>query len=153
MPRIPSRHTYLASAGLGLLVAAAFLTLEDRTFFRRRWIPPTVAALLICGNCLYLWTRKQRQFEERAAPTELLIQFARHVNGPVHIHCFPYGFYDARLALEIGAKLPPSMVVEDPTPSREVTNLFCLGDSHHAPMSAGLMAVAPNEKSGTPSSR
>ena len=43
MPRIPSRHTYLPSAGLSLVVAAAFLALEQRTWLRRRWLPGAVA--------------------------------------------------------------------------------------------------------------
>jgi hypothetical protein len=144
MPRIPSRHTYLASAGLSLIVAAGFLALEERCWLYRRWLPGAVAALLILYNCGYLWTRKQAQFVERAEPTEELIRYVKQVKGPVHVHCFPYNFENAQLAVEIGAGLPSSILVMDPAPAQNVENVFCLGDRAHRPMiRPGLLANAP----------
>jgi len=154
MPRIPSRHTYLASAGLSLVVAAGFLALEERTWIRRRWLPGAVAALLIAGNCGYLWTRKHAQYLERAEPTESLIRFVKNAQGPVHIHCFPYYIQNAELAIEIGAGKPSSTLVVDPSPGPGVTNLFCLGGRDHQPISrAALLANAPDEPLVPPASR
>ncbi|MBV6431258.1 MAG: hypothetical protein IANPNBLG_01387 [Bryobacteraceae bacterium] len=100
MPFVPSRHTYLASAGLSFLIAAAFLTFAGR--FPRPALVCSLAALILISHCAYIWTRKQRQFLERAAPTELLIRYARHApRGPIRLHCFPYHISIAQLALDI----------------------------------------------------
>lgn len=116
MPRIPSRHTYLASAGLSLIVAAGFLGLQERCWLRRTWLPPAIAAILILGNCTYLWTRKYAQYAARAEPTERVIRSARDAQGPVHVQCFPYHFSNAQLAVEIAAGKPASILVQDAAP-------------------------------------
>ncbi|MCC6366757.1 MAG: hypothetical protein IT165_24825 [Bryobacterales bacterium] len=109
MPFVPSRHTYLASAGLSFLVAAAFLTFAGR-FRARPALVCSLAALIIIPHCAYLWTRKQRQFLERAAPTELLIDHARFTRGPIRLRCFPYHISIAQSALD--TRLGPGYQVE-----------------------------------------
>jgi hypothetical protein len=101
MPRVPSRHTYFASVGLALIVGAWLWTLWERRGPGRRWVVGALAAVIVIHNCGYIWTRKHRQFAERAAPTELLLEYARKVAGPVPVHCFPYPMVIAELALDI----------------------------------------------------
>jgi len=101
MPHVPSRHTYLASVGLSWLVAAGFLTVRLRLARRRSWAPAALAVLVLVHNCGYLWTRKQRQFRERAAPTEALVEFARTTDRPIEVRCFPYAPILAEWVLEM----------------------------------------------------
>jgi 4-amino-4-deoxy-L-arabinose transferase-like glycosyltransferase len=101
MPRVPSRHTYFASAGLALLVGAAFVTLRERVPARSR-IAGVVAAVIVISECGYIWTRKQRQLLERAAPTERLLRMA-HGAEVVRIRCFPYAPAIAESALRVNA--------------------------------------------------
>jgi hypothetical protein len=100
MPFVPSRHTYLPSVGLALVVGAAFVVMAERV---RHPVRVSMAlALIVAGvNCSYIWTRKQRQFAERAAPTEELVEFARKAHRPVLVHCFPYAFETADWAVQL----------------------------------------------------
>lgn len=100
MNRVPSRHTYLASAGLSLIVGAAFVTAVES---RKKWLPVVAAFVVIVHNCGYLWTRKQAQYEQRARPTEELVQVYRRRPSKAAIQCFPYSMWIARYAIEIGA--------------------------------------------------
>jgi hypothetical protein len=106
MPYVPSRHTYFASVGLALVIGVSLLTFAERVR-QRSWAIWMVATLLVFQNCAYLWTRKHRQFVERAAPTERLIQFAGKSNDTVYVRCFPYARDVARLAIEM--RLHPSV--------------------------------------------
>lgn len=90
MPRVPSRHTYLASVALAWIAGAALLALWSRAGARRVWVAGGVAAVLLVHNCGWVWIRKYDQFAERARPTEELIRFVQKVEGPVYVHCFPY---------------------------------------------------------------
>lgn len=87
---IPSRQTYLASAGLAMLVGLAFAALLARPAGRRRIAVP-VAALILAHNTGIIWVKKCHQFLERAAPTERLIAEVRTVSsrGLIRIRCFP----------------------------------------------------------------
>jgi hypothetical protein len=134
MPRIPSRHTYLASAGLGLVAGAAMLALWERTWLRFRWLPWAFAAAMVLQNSAYVWTRKQAQFEARALPTEALLRYIHTASAPVYVHCFEYGFGAARLVVEVGAGKPASMLIEDSSPPADAAYVFCLGDRHHKPL-------------------
>ncbi len=84
MDRVPSRHLYLASAGLAIVVGAAFAALDHRR------LALTLATLAILHNCGYLWFRKFGQFAARAEPTEQLIDRVRRTSGPVWVRCFPF---------------------------------------------------------------
>jgi hypothetical protein len=59
-----------------------------------------------------VWVKKRAQFLERAAPTEALVTLARTTREPIHIHCFPYNFHIARLAVEMSVQQPPELVWE-----------------------------------------
>lgn len=101
MNRVPSRHTYLASVGLCLLVGVAILSVADH--LKRPW---TIALItvIIMHNCAYLWTKKQAQYERRAEATEDLLRAYRDNPAPIRIECFPYSRWIARYAVEIGAQ-------------------------------------------------
>jgi hypothetical protein len=100
MPFVPSRHTYLPSVGLAMVVGAAFVVMAARVKHPLRVL--MALALIVAGtNCSYIWTRKQRQFLERAAPTEELVEFARKSYRPVFVHCFPYAFETADWAVQL----------------------------------------------------
>jgi hypothetical protein len=85
--RIPSRQTYLASAGVALIVGSAFAALARRKHGRA--LVAAAAAVLIVHNVGYLWTKKRAQFLARAAPTEQLLDLARKTPGPIYVRCFP----------------------------------------------------------------
>jgi hypothetical protein len=89
MNRVPSRHTYLASVGDALWIGVAAVALYERLWPRRRLVLATVALAVAVHNIGYLWTRKHRQFTERARPTQELIEVLRQEQGTVVIHCFP----------------------------------------------------------------
>ncbi|MBI4875598.1 MAG: glycosyltransferase family 39 protein [Acidobacteria bacterium] len=99
MPRIPSRHTYLASAGLAWIVACAMMALWSR-LKTVRWPVYVAGALIVLHNCGWIWIRKQAQYRERAEPTEALVELARG-SDPIRVECFPYGEGIARLAVEM----------------------------------------------------
>jgi len=107
MPRIPSRHTYLASAGLAWVVACGFMVFRQR-FQNLRWPVYALGTVIVLHNCGYVWFWKQAQFEKRAEPTEALVELAR-AGQPVRIECFPYTEGNARLAVEmrLGESAPP----------------------------------------------
>ncbi|MEO8593946.1 MAG: hypothetical protein ABI759_11545 [Candidatus Solibacter sp.] len=100
MPRVPSRHVYFASAGLALIVAAALLTFRER-FHAKPWAVGALATVLVAHQVLYLFVRKQRQFMERAAPTEQLLVLAGTQSGTLFIDCFPYSVLTAELAVRM----------------------------------------------------
>ena len=108
--QIPSRQTYLASAGLAFLAGLALARLSA-------WKPSgprlaaAAAAVALLANVGYLWTRKRAQFLERAAPTEQLIALARRTTGPIWVRCFPRNAYIAQTAVQLGAGRPPSILV------------------------------------------
>jgi hypothetical protein len=120
MHRLPSRHTYLASAGLALLVGAGFVALRDRVGLR--WAL-AAASLAIAVNVGILWTKKRQQFLERAAPTERLIVLARQVNGPIYMRCFPDPGMIADSAVRMRA--PASTLIWDPAHAAEAKAEFC----------------------------
>jgi hypothetical protein len=106
MHRIPSRQTYLSSAGLAWLMGAAILHLHARLRDTR---PRLVAAVLLAmalHNLVYLWTLKYVQFRERGAATERLAALARQTQGPIFIQCFPLSKLHAEATIELAAGKP-----------------------------------------------
>ena len=86
MPRLASRHTYLASGGLALLFGVAMARLAKK-------VQPRVfrlALIVVIGvNLEIIWVKKVAQFKERAEPTELLKVAAESAAGPISIDCTP----------------------------------------------------------------
>jgi hypothetical protein len=102
---IPSRQTYLASAGLALLAGLAISLIPSRK------LAVAVLALIVVQNVAYLWTKKRTQFLRRAEPTEQLIRFARETPGPIWIRCFPRNGFIAEEAVRLGAGKPVRDVI------------------------------------------
>jgi len=125
MPRVPSRHVYLASIGLALVAGVAFLEVSARLGPRWRPAPVLLALLMVGHNSGYLWWKKLPQYVERAAPTEELIRVARSVDGPVFVECFPYAPEVAWRALEIAAGRDRSTTVFDPSRGRHLRARYC----------------------------
>ncbi|MBK5293295.1 MAG: hypothetical protein JJE04_16685 [Acidobacteriia bacterium] len=111
MTRVPSRHTYFASAALSIVVGLAFLTLLDRFRQQRRWLSALLVTMVIAHNCGYLWIKKQDQYLARAEPTQRLIQLGRSHTGPIRVRCFPYGGEVAVTALQVQTGRQASEVI------------------------------------------
>jgi hypothetical protein len=116
--QIPSRQTYLASAGLALLVGLAMAEAP------RRWAAP-VMAVVLAVNVGYLWTKKRAQFLERAEPTEQLIRLARANPGPVWVRCFPRNHYIAEEAVHVAAGRGSGYLIWDEAEGRNAAAVFC----------------------------
>jgi hypothetical protein len=125
--QIPSRQTYLASAGLALLVGMAAERLWRQ---KRRWAV-TLIALVLLHNCGILWTRKRAQFLERAEPTERLIALARRTSGPIWVQCFPRTDWIAKEAVRLAAGRDPETTLvwnKQDAEARGAAQTFCYRD-------------------------
>ncbi len=102
MPEVPSRHTYLASLAVALLLSVWLMEMHLRipTRYRTRAMA-AIAVLFIVHQCGYLWIRKQHQFAIRAEPTERLLKLVSDSKVPIAIKCFPYGREIADMALRV----------------------------------------------------
>ena len=111
MPRVPSRHTYFASAGLALIVGAWLWTLWERRGPGRRWAVGALAAIIVIHNCGYIWTRETPAVHGsgRCRPSGCS-NTARQTPGPVPVRCFPYPMVIAELALDIELGKPMEVV-------------------------------------------
>jgi hypothetical protein len=131
--RIPSRQTYLASAGLAMLVGLALAHWQAST--SRRGLIAAVATVVLLHNVGYLWTRKRTQFLERAAPTDQLIAMARRTAGPIWMRCFPRNHFIAEEAAHLGAGVAPSDLVWDEAEAvRRKATAFCYQAGRAAPV-------------------
>lgn len=113
MARVPSRHTYLASAALAVLVGFAWMELRRWSMdsaLSRRAVPAALATALILYNCGYVWFKKHPQFVRRAEPTEELSRFARQHRGRIHIKCFPYSKDVATYTLAVAHAVNPDHI-------------------------------------------
>ncbi len=121
--QIPSRQTYLASAGLAFLVGLSLSAAASRS----RPLLAAAAALILVSNVGYLWVRKRPQFQARAEPTEKLIALARQTEGPIWVRCFPRNTYIAQEAVHMGAGRSPSILIwsEDEARLRAPAAVFC----------------------------
>ena len=121
--RIPSRQVYLASAGLALLVGLALAR------FAGHRLAALALAVILVVNTATLWTKKYRQFVERAAPTEALLDFARRTSGPLWVQCFPLPPFVAGEALHLvlGRSASDLIWVESVARERGVPG-FCYRD-------------------------
>lgn len=137
MMRVPSRHTYWASAGLSLFIAGGILALWHRPSLRR--FLPWVAAAMFVHNTSYLWLKKLPQYQERAAVTERFLKFAASEPRAIRVTCFEVSPLVARLAAEIRLGRPGREILEPHDPPltngtaqvAEVT--YCSGDRKAQP--------------------
>jgi hypothetical protein len=124
--QIPSRQTYLASAGLAALFGLAMAHLWERGG-RARKIAAGLALAALLHNVGYIWIRKRAQFIARAQPTEQLIRLARVSGGPIWVQCFPLAPITAEAALRLGAGLPPEDIIwsQSEAAVRKPKSVFC----------------------------
>lgn len=114
MPRIPSRHHYLASAGMALLAGLAAALALSRTP-RARPAAAALAAVFLLHNALYLWLYKRPQFVERAEVTEALVRMvAQNPGEKVLLRCPILPLYEARMAVYYRLGIDPMpLLTED----------------------------------------
>jgi hypothetical protein len=129
MHRLPSRHTYLASAGLAWLMGAAIVAMKERYAKNYKWAPAVILLLILTHNVVYLWTKKRQHHLERAEPTERLLSLARSVNGPIYVKCFPSNMAraHAEAALELILNKPADTLIwsEEEARKRPPAATFC----------------------------
>ncbi len=119
---IPSRQTYLASAGLAWLVGLALAHCVDKR------IAAAVLAVMVVHNTAYLWTKKREQFLERSAPTTRLIEAARATPAAIWVQCFPLPPIDAEEAVRLAAGRTAADLVWDAETARtRGAARFCYG--------------------------
>jgi hypothetical protein len=124
MPRVPSRHHYLAAVGCSLILALGATTLQERV--RRRWVIGLCAMLIGVHHISYLWTVKYHQFRERSEPIEALLRYMRREQRrPVVIRCFPYSFDEARRAVVLRTGEPEGGLVLDMASGNANLPSFC----------------------------
>jgi hypothetical protein len=124
--QIPSRQTYLASAGLAALFGLAMASLWAETG-RARLAACALAVIALLHNVGYIWVKKVPQFVARARPTEELVRVARERGGPVWIECFPLARITAEAALRLEAGMDGDDVEwsQDEAAGRPPAVVFC----------------------------
>lgn len=127
MPFVPSRHTYLASAGVALVVGLALVGLYQVYGRSRVWIPAAFMSFIVLGNCAYLVLKKGPQMRSRAEPTEALLKLVSQSDFPVHVHCFPFAPTVAFQAVDIRLRLLPERIrwAPDRMPRDPNAPMFC----------------------------
>ncbi|MBM3724093.1 MAG: hypothetical protein FJW40_01525 [Acidobacteria bacterium] len=124
MPRIPSRHHYLSSVGVALLMATGMWAVLERVRWR---IAAGALALGILGfNLTYLWVYKHPQFVQRAAALQGFVDFMKNHDGrPVELACFPHDATEARRssAMLLGKPDPISLAALGPA----AASRYCAG--------------------------
>ena len=151
MPRVPSRHTYLASAGLALIAAAGFWAIWERVG-NRRWVAWALAAVFVAHQCAYLWFKKQGNYLERAAPTEELVAQAAKADGAIYVHCFPYDFEIAERAvrLRLNKTVYPLISGRALSEIEDRAHVYCANPQEHWLRSATPSRDAPSTPPATP---
>lgn len=129
MTRVPSRHTYWASAALAVLAGAAF-----SRFGRTPRLTVAVGIVLVAHNAGYLWTKKHGQYLERAEPTEALLREASTHERAVVVERFPYHAEIAKLALELRGVRAGGAVFLNPAAAPPDAVRFCSGQKPEPPL-------------------
>jgi hypothetical protein len=122
MERVPSRHTYLCSLGLSLMMGYAGAALWERSASSvRPWAMAAVIALVAAQNVGYLWMRKLPSYRLRAETTERFLEFVREQpDKPVRIECAPFPVDVFRYAARVRLGKASSFVLgpKDEGPAR-----------------------------------
>ncbi|MBL8211227.1 MAG: hypothetical protein JNK87_10975 [Bryobacterales bacterium] len=118
--RVPSRHTYLPSAGLALVVGGAMWAVQARS--RRAALG--LACLMVLHNCAYLSFYKHKQYVKRARPTEELIELGHRATGPIYLKSWPYSRSIAEYTLELGAGKPREWLLFEATQEGEAAHVY-----------------------------
>jgi hypothetical protein len=127
MPRVPSRHHYLAAVGCSLILALGATALQERV--GKQWVIGMCVLLIGFHHTSYLWTVKFHQFRERSEPIEALLRFMRREQGrPVMIRCFPYSFDEARRAVVLRLGEPEGSLILNAAISNAELPSFCQKD-------------------------
>ncbi len=113
-PRVPSRHVYLASLGVAILLALACQFL-----FTRRRLAIGLILVYMIFNTGYIWFYKHGQFMDRADVTENLIRDAKLLTGEnrnsqLRVSCFPLAPEIASIALGERLGLDESAIRVEP---------------------------------------
>jgi hypothetical protein len=123
MPRVPSRHTYLASLVLSLVVGFAWASWRDSA--RARLAGYALLVMMVVHNTSYIWIKKHPQYVRRAEPTERLLEFGRTHPGQIHIRCFPYPRIIAVSAFKVGLNRAEKELSFDPVAAVNPNDDFC----------------------------
>lgn len=140
MPRVPSRHTYLAAVGLSLVVSAFLWTVREGPGRQRPWLVWSLATIVCLHNIGYLWAVKTEAFRQRARPTEQLVDFAATRPGPIVLKCFPYAKEIAERAIEMRLGQRPVLWTADEAPASAASDaaVFCPASGAPAYSLAGI---------------
>ena len=132
MPRIPSRHHYVASLGTALLASVAFWLVLKFTRHRQVWAV-LVPVVFIAQQWGYLWSVKKGQFDERARPLEMLLEAVRvNPDAPVHFQCGEFLNEEARRAIRYRLRDSRELKIShDPVAPQGVVAIPCSG---HGPL-------------------
>jgi hypothetical protein len=138
MPRIPSRHHYLASVGYCLLISVAMVLVTRAT--GKSWMRWALITVFACHNVGYVWHSKYPMFEQRAQAIESALEYGRtHRGRPIRLLCFPFNIDEARRAFEMRLGEPRSVIADEK--SADLPGLsFCGGPAKE--IAAGRPAAA-----------
>lgn len=80
----------------------------------------------------YLWTVKQRQYRERAEPTEKLVRIGSSSDGTIYAKCFPYAPIVGELALRyrLDGGSRPTLITGPLAASHPLAIDFCTAAAH-----------------------
>lgn len=129
--QIPSRQIYLASVGLSLLFGLGAVhgreLIRGLPRLRQEVITAAVVLAVLGHNVGYIWFKKQRQFRQRAEPTEELIRLARQTDGPILVECFPRHPWIAETTIYVALDRVPSNLFfsESQLAGRKPAAIFC----------------------------
>jgi hypothetical protein len=102
MPRVPSRHVYLASLGRAFMLAVAL-----GLVWRYRRVTIGLCGLFVLYNIAYVSFPKHEQFLRRAQVTEAVVEAAGALDARSYsVSCFPHDPQLAELAIHVRLNVP-----------------------------------------------
>lgn len=128
---IPSRNTYLPSAGLAGLVGLIFVMLQmELSSVRLKRLGLAFLLMIVAGNVMYIRTRKEAQYQERSAPTRELVALLNGMEAPpshekpVFVCAFPLDPWVGYMAVAEFTPYPGALVrisTDQCVPSSDLT--------------------------------